>query len=400
MEKNQKVIDLYLPVLKLAGLESNEQGMIGFSMFDNFVPMTISKRSVFLPTHQNIRTLDAKESLFFHPLNENVSIGESEVMQRLRRVMAKRIESLSMRLLLVATTIHLHPETQQDLDPDNMEFLKTLTSADEKFLGIVRELLEQVVADRLPKDLSMCSLYIRNKGTVEDVRFNRVCVVTMPFYDALFKDAEIKIGEFKLRKKDIAIFKEWFKLLFPTLINSTNYTGENRAELYNYGSNSLIAPSMDSLIHVMINLFDNYNTVARDVPSAETFDLAWSDVFVDIDALQTVIRSVNVAAQPTTTQSTITTKAANKPIPMGAFNEWVQARQDSEKSGRGYSDRRRDDRSGPTSVSDWLRESSGRENNRRESRGSFGDDYDRRADTRVYRRDTYGEYIEVPTRRH
>ena len=85
---------------------------------------------------------------------------------------------------------------------------------------------------------------------------------------------------------------------------------------------------------------------------------------------------------------------------MGAFNEWVQSRQDSENSGRGYSDRRRDDRSGPTSVSDWLRESSGRENNRRESRGSFGDDYDRRGDTRVYRRDAYGDYIEVPTRRH
>lgn len=395
MEKNQKVLDLYKGVLDIAALEVSEAGQLGFMAESTFIPLTIEKKHLWLPTYENLRNLDAKENIFFHPLNENVSIGESQVMQRFRRIMGRRIEKLSFTLLYLATAMHLNPETQEGLDPDNMDFLKIITDADEKFKSIVHEMLTQIVSDRLDKNLAVCQLYIRNKGTVGETRFNRVCVVTMPFYDALYKADEIKIGEFKLRKKDIALFKAWLGFLFPLLNQEppARYTGENRAELYNYGSNSLIAPSMDCLVHSLTSLIDNYNDVARCVPTAEVLDLTWTESYVDIDALKSVIRSVNVAATPTTSHSPVSTQnqskqtSGNKPMPMnGTFAEWVEQGQRRENEERGYRD---DGRRQASTVDEWLREGDRREYNRRESRGSFGE-RSRRQETRVYRNDGWG----------
>ena len=275
------LLKVYNGLLNLSGLEADKDGYISVvNDKDNKLPLMIKNKRVVLPTQFHLKNSNPEEKLLFSPIPESVFKGPSEVLERYKDCINIRLNIVIGTLFSYLLSLSKNNELHSKLDPEQLDLIITLKDIDDTAVKNFTSLMLSGVESRIKK--FFVNIYLNRGGVVKEKRWARVGIVTFPLYEELKKEENTVYGV-KLRVKDKAIYKKLFEYVFP-FINEKFY--------YSEGSQSEIAPWLDSLVRTTLSLYtniiDNINKFKDfiDEPNSMLYEDNWVSLFMDLNKLR------------------------------------------------------------------------------------------------------------------
>lgn len=227
----------YKEILPAFSCRADDEGFIDFlSVTGPSKPATIGGAKMVLPTTANLRKGFGEEQIPFHPLCESMSRqGTSPVIQYLQRSAKANISHvlvcMASNLLTIASDVPSH----KDIPPDCTDFLVKLADVDKE--KKIQEVFEKVVAAAVKKN-RLVTVYLKNGGTFDGTKVNRMCVIRIPVLEDLQAEGKDVLGV-TITKRQRKILTALFKLIVPF--------GDNPEE-YSHGTTSRHAPYLQCLL--------------------------------------------------------------------------------------------------------------------------------------------------------
>lgn len=236
------LIDLYKSFASSIGVVADNQGFMNTLLpgSDSPKPWTIDSKRVVLPLPEQLKQTDWSNRIGFHPLLQNVASGDSRVMEKFRDRMNGYADFMLGMLLVDIAQLGAKKNMHQDLSPVQSAYLGPFSDVDEKFV----KLLTDLVATKRPikKNAEFVRFSVIKGRVWQGQKRSRVAVMHFPLYEQLPKDNKptVILGH-KLRINDVKMLRNMYEFLFE---------GIREANFYEVGSDSKIAPSMESLMSV------------------------------------------------------------------------------------------------------------------------------------------------------
>ena len=288
-----KLNKLYTELLGFAGLYPDSNGIIYQELGEVKKNIAIDSKPLLLPTRDNLNKGGRNEHIIFHPLHENISRGESEVVTEYRKCLCWRLNYTMGALMAQLITLASIPQLQENLSPEHLDAMISLKEADKKLLESFGQIMVEMAKT---KPTSFVSIYLRRGEKIGGKSYRRVGLVSFPFYLDLKKQLkenrkDLKFFGVKLRIKDVEGLIALHEYIFKEIENK---------EAYNYGSNSDIAPFLHALMFTGLNISSCLNEVINlyrdylDEYQKLLFPEDWSDHFEDPTQWRAAIHSVPV----------------------------------------------------------------------------------------------------------
>jgi hypothetical protein len=240
-DKSMKnLIDLYKSFCTSVGIVADNEGFMSTLLpgSDTPKPWIIESKRAVLPLPNQLAQPDWSGRIGFHPLLQNVAAGDSRVMEKFRDRMNGYADFELGMLLVDIANLAVKKNLHQDLSPAQAAYLGPFSDADEKFVKLLTDLLS---TKRVTKKNAEFVRFSVIKGRQwQGQKRSRVAVMHLPLYELLPKDNKpTTILSHKLRISDVKMLRSMYEFLF---------TGLRELNHYEVGSDSKIAPSMESLM--------------------------------------------------------------------------------------------------------------------------------------------------------
>lgn len=289
-----EILNLYTSLLAAGHMCPDEAGVIHRQikgLEDKKTPVLVKlanneRAAMVMPIKSQTDLPDWDHRVVFHPLRENTQRGESLVMERYRINMLDRINSSAMVLMVTLLKLAADATLQTELSPDQLGYLAQLPDADATALKKFNELTVKCAVTDKP-----LWAFIKHSGMKDGVIYRRMCSVRAPMLEAIENAVDRKVKGVLLRLTDVPLFKTLFGLVFPQSVTVKDGVTSSDFGFYSQGSNSVRAPTIDAFMKSVRLLAENINDLAMLFDSAQPgladnlmFDLAWTEVFEDIDS--------------------------------------------------------------------------------------------------------------------
>lgn len=268
-------------MIDYAGLKvDNDKVYVG--EVTNKDPFLVSGKQLVIPTREILRNIDGNSMVMFHPLSEDIIKGESSVVIKLRYAINIRINITIGILIQSLLNLAASPEHHKKLSPEQSELLYNIKDIDEKTARNFVTYMLKEVKDK--EDRLFSYVYLKRGGTLANVKYPRVGIVSFPFFQALLEGEK-----FKFRIKDVEACKAVFEYMFS---EATDH------EAYNYGSRSEIAPYLDALLVTSYKLTERLNEIIElyqdyiDDPDSIYFNHDWYDTLKEIETFKNEIKAI------------------------------------------------------------------------------------------------------------
>lgn len=263
---SKELVSFYGAILETAGLHIVDGVVHQHLPDDGDVPVTVSKKTLVLPTDHWLGETDIQNIQYFHPISENVIRKESTVFKFLRRLVV--INSTSMILELMQDLIHIlsNKDTHSTLDPiTQLPLLRCAPEADKDFSEKFEKIIDKI--DPTGETAFLSAVILRGKS-LKDKDYTRIAKISFPLLHALENPEGNQVFGVKLRKKDISGLINLIYYILPDL--------KSDSEFYSTGSRSGVAPSLHALLSSYAKLIQAVNVVKRAFGKDE-IALAWLD---------------------------------------------------------------------------------------------------------------------------
>ena len=254
------LIELYTSFLASVGMTADNQGFISTLTpgSDTARPFSVDSKRWVLPVPEQLNVIDWSGRVGFHPLLQNVATGDSRVLEKFRDRMNAHADFMTGMLFVDMAQLAVKKGAHQDLTPQQAKYLGPFSDADGKF---VKLLMSLVSTKRVSKKNFEFVRFSVIKGRVyKGQKRSRVATMHFPLYDALPKDDKgTEILGHKFRVIDVKMLRRMYEFLFP---------GIGEPERYEVGSDSKIAPSMESLMSLYGQYTSIHNTVVFSLANA------------------------------------------------------------------------------------------------------------------------------------
>lgn len=238
----KSLIDLYKSFASGVGIVADNEGFMSTLLpgSDTPKPWVIEAKRVVLPLPNQLQQPDWSGRIGFHPLLQNVAAGDSRVMEKFRDRMNGYADFALGMLLVDIASLAVKKTEHQNLTPTQASYLGPFSDADEKFVKLLTDLLSTKRVTR--KNAEFVRFSVIKGRSWQGQKRSRVAVMHLPLYEQLPKDNKpaVILGH-KLRINDVKMLRSMYEFLF---------TGLREQGHYEIGSDSKIAPSMESLMAV------------------------------------------------------------------------------------------------------------------------------------------------------
>lgn len=268
---SKELVSFYGAILETAGLHIVDGVVHQHLPDDGDVPVTVSKKTLVLPTDHWLGETDIQNIQYFHPISENVIRKESTVFKFLRRLVV--INSTSVILELMQDLIHIlsNKDTHSTLDPiTQLPLLRCAPEADKDFSEKFEKIIDKI--DPTGETAFLSAVILRGKS-LKDKDYTRIAKISFPLLHALENPEGNQVFGVKLRKKDISGLINLIYYILPDL--------KSDSEFYSTGSRSGVAPSLHALLSSYAKLIQAVNAVKRAFGKDE-IALAWLDDLTNI----------------------------------------------------------------------------------------------------------------------
>lgn len=315
-----KLIELYKHILSYCGIKTEDDGAASISLNGKTEPCLVEGKRLYLPLPEVMKRPAGEKEMIFHPFSEYINRGESPVVRKLKQVINLRINLATMVLLDRFISIVESPSIQKDLDPQQRELIKAVTS--KKMTrptgdgSPLREKLASVFMNQYfeKPDSFFCQVYLKKNGTFRNERYSRVGVVTFPIYEFLEESN-------KFNKEEKTILRDIIAFIYPGSMDDP--------ESFNGGSNSMECPWLDCLLKTSYNLASRITDLVyiyqpylidKDdrVSSALLFNGEWVDQIDNLGAYQKEILLIPNQPGNEGESDRVQPKQEQKPAPAAA----------------------------------------------------------------------------------
>lgn len=286
----KSLIELYKSFGTSVGIVSDAEGFMSTLLpgSDTPKPWIIESKRAVLPLPNQLAQPDWSGRIGFHPLLQNVASGDSRVMEKFRDRMNGYADFELGMLLYEIAQLAVKKNMHQDLTPVQASYLGPFSDADEKFVKLLYDLLSTKRVTKKNAEFVRFSV-IKGRSWLGQKR-SRVAVMHLPLYELLPKDNKpTTILSHKLRINDVKMLRAMYEFLF---------TGLRELNHYEVGSDSKIAPSMESLMTVYAVFAEAINKAVAVLEPAIGSSNAlyivddWRDDLANIEQLLPEIRKI------------------------------------------------------------------------------------------------------------
>jgi hypothetical protein len=242
------ILDFYKSVLTSIHYTYDDDGLISTKTpLGTVKPATVEGKRLVLPTKEWLNNGFGEDLQPFHPLSESISrSGTSPVLQHMQRnakaLLSFYVTHLGQQLLAVAADPSLH----KDLPPSCTDYLKKLADADKKVLPLFEKLLQAA-----HKKNKLITVYLKNGGTYDGKKVNRLAVIRFPVMELLDGDDNNVLGV-EIRPKQRKVISNLFRLIMPF--------GDSPEE-YSAGSNNRVAPYFHAFLQAYLKAATQLNRI-------------------------------------------------------------------------------------------------------------------------------------------
>lgn len=283
-----KLIKLYENILDYCSMTPDKSGKVNISFVfeDNkdgeVTPATLENRQLVMPVDEQFKAYDPDKVIIFHPLQEFVNRGESEVVKALRYQLNVRINYTTLVVAGALLELIGSPAQHKNLTPEQRELLIEVPSGDMTTAARFMEFVVKRFSDASSRFFS--NIYLKKAGTYQGQKHARVGVVQFPFYELL------ETVDFKFKKNDDQTFKSLLAFMFPGSLDDP--------EAYNSFSDHRDAPWLDCLLKTSYTLSQRLNELLRlyrpyiEDADKYIFNENWVDELDNIEAYRAEIRRI------------------------------------------------------------------------------------------------------------
>ena len=232
-------IQLYSGVLNSIGCVIDSQGFISQSIVGSQpIPVDIDGRRLVLPTPEVLSGLDNSKMIAFHPICENITMGNSPVIEKFRRMVQTSISTRFASLAIDLLSAIVDTPDDRQLTGSILGLAEHIPDANKKTLTALEKVLQTLNGD----DRTVVRIYLKRQAELNGVKYRREAAVHFPLMDE-FADNKPSdyVYDVKMSKRDKNTLRILFNILIPNI---------EKPNAYSVGSNSTVAPSFDALLRV------------------------------------------------------------------------------------------------------------------------------------------------------
>lgn len=246
-----EILEFYKNVIKAAGLDVSEDNIVMANIDGIDTAVEIGGKLLRLPTPEFLKNPDWDTYVAFHPLCENASRGESEVLKQLRRFMVSTLNADLMFMMESLVGICADKDNHRRLSTTASECLDAIPGADatsvkrlEKIekemdltsMEVVGEVMDRIATTQRRR---MVNMFLTRGGMWCDKKYARVCSVEFPFVSENDREGRSIFGV-KLRVGDYEGFRNLFKFIIGEKDDLT--------VAFHGATNTLTAPYLTALL--------------------------------------------------------------------------------------------------------------------------------------------------------
>lgn len=281
--KLKKLYEQMLSYFSLKG-DDEDQIRIHFNVGEEKEGSVVSVdgKTLVLPSKEQLKSY-TPEKLVFHPLQESINLGESDVVKMLRHQINIRINISVLAITEGLLMLLASPKQHRELDPEQRELLTSVPGGED--VAVAKRFMQFMTKHFAGSTTRFfTNIYLKKAGTFKGQKHARVGIVQFPIFQ-LLEETENS----KLKASDIETLKALMEFIFP---------GCTEAESYNHFSDHRDAPWLDCLIKTSANLTSRINDLlVLYKPYIEhaddlKFNLRWLDEMDNIEYYRDELRLI------------------------------------------------------------------------------------------------------------
>ena len=238
-----KLHTLYRQILTFAGFEVEKDDTLHIYLDGKDYPADIDGKKIKFPTDEALRAFDSEREVIFHPLQEFVGRGESDVVRKLRRILNVRLNLATLFMIDGLMDILSSQATHSKMNPEQRELLRSVGVVD----GALRAKFNSVAVSAFSEspDSLFVNMYLKKSGTYRGEKHARVGVVSFPIYSPEFSATK------KFKKDEWETVLQIMRFVFPD--------SETDPEAYNNFSDSNDCAWLSCLLNTSAGLAERIN---------------------------------------------------------------------------------------------------------------------------------------------
>lgn len=302
------LIDAYKDIITALNLKVTSDGFVQNQSDEQIM---VGKKSLVMPTPEQLKVNDWSNRILFHPFRENsLASSPSAVTEYIRQRFIEKLNIKTLLLIEKLTVIAADIALHKKLNPKQSEFLVAAKDVTEDYATKFYKMLDKAVSSEDVND-GPIHIFSRKNGSIGEDKFKRTAVVSFPWFSILDEGDKSKlkeIGANSFSNKDRKTLMSIMSYIFPDI---------EKLNAYSVGSDSGICPYMDSMMRAVGRIVERLNDVVDlfrdhidDIEVIET-PIEWYDAFENMVSYQNEIRMLSAGGDSVAVQ---TTEVVSQPI--------------------------------------------------------------------------------------
>lgn len=208
----------------------------------------VDSKPLALPTEAIVNNY-SDSIVVFHPICENLLLGESPVIHETRMLIMEFLNDRILQLIDSILSIAIDEELVSSLTPKQMEFMRCAAGADSTSLKNWRSIMRR--ADTRGSANRVVTIFLKRGAMHGGSKHKRVANVNFNLVSDI-DDGNLTLFGAKVRKSDLKLYSSIFRAIFDKLDDEDGYSAP---------SDSLTAPYFESLLHAYYNILEDMNGV-------------------------------------------------------------------------------------------------------------------------------------------
>lgn len=193
--------------------------------------------------------------VLFHPLCENLLLGESPVLQEFRQLIMDFLSDRILKTVDALLSIAIDEDLSSKLTPHQMDLMRATAGADATTLKNWRAIMRRAESRGTAR---IITIFLKRGASLNDETYKRAAIVNFNLYAEL-TDSKLNIFGAKIRKVDAKVYAKILEAIFDNIFIIDTYSA---------GSNALTAPYFDALIRAYYNVLKSLNGVTYNLRKA------------------------------------------------------------------------------------------------------------------------------------
>ena len=239
---------VYRKLLASINVTPKSDGLLIQTIDDIEKQVLVESKPLALPTAEIVNNY-TDSIVLFHPLCENLLLGESPVLQELRALIMDFLNDLILNTVDSVLSIAVDSDLISDLSPTQVDFMRSTSGADATTLKNWRAIMRR--AESRGSANRVATIFLKRGAQLNSDTYKRVAIVNFNIYHEL-SDGKLNIFGAKIRKTDAKVYTKILESIFKDI---------DMIDEYSAGSNALTAPYFDALLRAYDNVLKTVNSV-------------------------------------------------------------------------------------------------------------------------------------------